>query len=1072
MKRTLRCTAKQQAGFTLVELVVVMAVTVILLVSVGFGAATWLPRFALMRQNETARVLFSNMERQLTVCRQTGTLSQWRQALDASQDKTLTLATPEQMLQPIWAADGKACTLESLWPYGRRGRLLSITLTPYDYAAYQAGNLGEAKRTIYDWMLSGLSDPSLLNAAVCVEFSPEAGQVYSVFYCDSADCFTYDASEALPSLRDRSAKARSKYRIGYYGVSCLSVQPEGSAHAVFISNVSLHNDNRLELSFALQGVDAAPLKTAYSIAVCGAKTRQELFCISLNERMTELSAAAIAQKIECSVTVQGDEVGRYSFLAWAEENGRIHLVLDAADLAATSIRLQNHSLATTLSFHRFDALMHGEEEIYCLVSAETPEGQQAVSVKSNDAMVFFAQGSQPGENYNISNGRHLYNLRYLTDVLSENVQTCTLTQSIDWAAFQREGNLYEATLPTDIVQVRSFPSMRCLPENMTLSGNGMTLSNLRIRAEDNISAQKPNLSIFGSDEESSGRAGLVLQNNGMIENLILADCDVRGTDQTGAFCAVSSGQLQNLTLTGESTITGQSMVGGICGENREYGQVIDCAVGVRNMPISVQAAGEGTRLGGVAGGNAGSISGWETYLYVFAELTAEVNCIAGGIVGQQSGTVSYTCFDGRIQGDQAAILGGICGENDGSIQDCSLGEVSLHADQGVLGGVIGTNRGELGDFDGSAATLTAALENGSVGGCIGMWESGSVQSLKSGWGWNLSATGTDGICGGIIGTISCEDALCMLYDCTNYAVVQGNQSGGIIGLWRTENAGLLVQSCRNDGKILGVKVAGILAQADGGSVSVSNCVNTGNLSECGGGMVHTAQDAALTIAACTNIGFDKNGDTHISGMVTQAENVTLYGCFSLAPVDLPFIESAGAKIRNCFCLPLNEGSCQKDAALTVASLQDGYAFWNFEQKPIGISGFSVDPLSWLNAQARTDESENHLRAQLYERLRDYLLPLKELPASLPEPEHLQLTKRANWWQVDWEAVPNAWYYEVEIVDYDTENHVLQTRSYRAYFHQILLPQTDAASVQIRVRAYSMQALDISVTSAWAVASMP
>ena len=113
-----------------------------------------------------------------------------------------------------------------------------------------------------------------------------------------------------------------------------------------------------------------------------------------------------------------------------------------------------------------------------------------------------------------------------------------------------------------------------------------------------------------------------------------------------------------------------------------------------------------------------------------------------------------------------------------------------------------------------------------------------------------------------------------------------------------------------------------------------------------------------------------------------------------------------------------------------------------------------------------------MRAQLYERLQDYLLPLDELPASLSEPEHLQLTKRANWWQADWEAVPNAWYYEVEIVDYDTENHVLQTKSYRAYFHQILLPRTDAASVQIRVRAYSMQALDISVTSAWAVASAP
>lgn len=241
-----KCVLSGRKGFTLVELIVVIAITLVLTASVGFAASGLIHRLSLTRSNEYARSLYSAAQNRLSARAVMGTLDEFCQTFTQGSylpgDGVVCLATAEKLEYPITDSQGQPLTLSAVWPGAEnaapgnpaqyRGTIVGVLLTEADYLAYQSGaELCPQKQAVYDLLTEAMVDTELLRASLCVELSPEAGQIYSVFYCDGAAGFSYapEDSGGLLSLCNRERETLEARGIGYYGGKTLSAAPGGGA---------------------------------------------------------------------------------------------------------------------------------------------------------------------------------------------------------------------------------------------------------------------------------------------------------------------------------------------------------------------------------------------------------------------------------------------------------------------------------------------------------------------------------------------------------------------------------------------------------------------------------------------------------------------------------------------------------------------------------------------------------------------------------------------------------------------------------------------------------------------------
>ncbi len=173
-----------------------------------------------------------------------------------------------------------------------------------------------------------------------------------------------------------------------------------------------------------------------------------------------------------------------------------------------------------------------------------------------------------------------------------------------------------------------------------------------------------------------GLFGLIAE-GGRVENLVLNNASVSGTDSVGLLAAQNNGVIENVTLTG-GALTGSGFAGGLAGINN------------------------------------GTISG------VTAEgLTVTGNNSVGGLIGQNSGTLTAaSTVGGSVSG--SSTVGGLVGANYGAVTDSENGaDVIGTAGTAVsmVGGVAGSNSGILADVLNTGAVT---VENGTlVGGIAG-----------------------------------------------------------------------------------------------------------------------------------------------------------------------------------------------------------------------------------------------------------------------------------------------------------------------------------------------------------------
>lgn len=662
MRSTQKRRCRSNRGFTLVEMIVTMMLLSILLTISVMGLMAWQDWSDFNQANEYAETMFLAAQNQLSEYNANGTLEDF-----AKQTKNFSPA--EVKLDSIYYEEGQAYSDDSVWVTVNKGTLVSVRANKGDYSLYAAGKntTSPTAPIVYQLLQGYLYDTSILNDAICVEFSLEDGQVFSVLYSaksngDEVEIFEYDndndSLRGSVNIATRYDSYRKDRMIGYYGVDTLSTALKGTKEKPSIDEVKLNNEDTLNLSFKVSKPANAAQKMNYDITVYDVDSD---FCTS--ENMADgvpvmkftLNGAKIKnyanrQAQNCAITRyvkdetgtwSAQELGEFPVLAWSDTDGTIRVVLDAADFQATSASYEmnlsilrdtskaskvanaNFKFKSTYTFHRFGL---DANKIKCSIKGYGAAYDTTTERQSNQSYVYFAEENNNTDaakkvvnyNYSIANARHLYNMRYVTDITANTEKSVDelrlssahyeqdtkktlachfqLAEDIDWTKFVASGAFYN-TNGNDIninlndeteSLAESFISMKQLRAEDSLDGKNTdgksyTIKGLTMSQAGNALCRLYTDMDTGKADDEKKPVGLFATNYGTIGNLKLDDVQITSPgDYVGSFAGITvygkdltgetAGILENLEVVNDdvdaetaSFVKGKSYVGGITG---------------------------------------------------------------------------------------------------------------------------------------------------------------------------------------------------------------------------------------------------------------------------------------------------------------------------------------------------------------------------------------------------------------------------------------------------------------------------------------------------------------------------
>lgn len=695
MRSTQKRRCRSNRGFTLVEMIVTMMLLSILLTISVMGLMAWQDWSDFNQANEYAETMFLTAQNQLSEYNANGTLEDF-----AKQTKNFSPA--EVKLDSIYYEEGQAYSDDSVWVTVNKGTLVSVRANKGDYSLYAAGKdtTSLTAPIVYQLLQGYLYDTSILNDAICVEFSLEDGQVFSVLYSaksngDEVEIFEYDndndSLRGSVNIATRYDSYRKDRMIGYYGVDTLSTALKGTKEKPSIDEVKLNNEDTLNLSFKVSKPANAAQKMNYDITVYDVDSD---FCTS--ENMADgvpvmkftLNGAKIKnyanrQAQNCAITRyvkdetgtwSAQELGEFPVLAWSDTDGTIRVVLDAADFQATSASYEmnlsilrdtskaskvanaNFKFKSTYTFHRFGL---DANKIKCSIKGYGAAYDTTTERQSNQSYVYFAEENNNTDaakkvvnyNYSIANARHLYNMRYVTDITANTeksvdelrlssahyeqdknkVLTChfQLSEDINWAGFVESGAFYNTNgngiqLNDETADLAEcFISMKQLrPEDSldgkNTDGKSYTIKGLTMSQAGNALCRLYTDMDTGKADDEKKPVGLFATNYGTIGNLKLDDVQITSPgDYVGSFAGITvygkdltgetAGILENLEVVNDdvdaetaSFVKGKSYVGGITGTLIADSDSVVSAVTWKELSNAANVTGL-SHVGGVVG---------------------------------------------------------------------------------------------------------------------------------------------------------------------------------------------------------------------------------------------------------------------------------------------------------------------------------------------------------------------------------------------------------------------------------------------------------------------------------------
>ena len=570
---------RRSSGFTMVELMVVLAIMAILAALVGGGLIAY-TRLARFEKNEAnARTLFQTAQIALTRRDTAGELDDFRQKV---------------------LLNGQA---------GAHFDPAALTLTGEENEEIRKQKADELNKNIYALYCDKVTDDdsdnellrallgdyiyddSLLNAAVCVEIDAASGQVYSVFYDTNADKLRFGKTDGATDIYNRSYDhRRHDSLVGYYSAEDRVNVVELQQTKLKVKNPRLSNTETLTLSWG--GDVTRDTQVQYVATGYSKDGTKKLFEIEV-----ELPAVKTNEPVPLKTTIYSYNGGNKTekektlYYPLSYNKGNFVLTLDAMASADLLRSCENDSGETANSISVTDSSLYsitrlmsgGPQDFYVTLQAKARDGYSGSYTPSTPADTnvensLFAKEATATEG-NLTYFRHLYNLRWADNWVSGQTAAYTLAAQslgatgLNWTGGSvtvycpAQGKNFppEAKVPSAEEAV-AWPTILTLPKNVTLDGGNITIMNLQLRGSSVSQTGRQ-----GKKELLDRYIGLVGENNGTIQNMTLRDADVQVnveivTRAKGTLPLTGTTALQPLD-TKDSAYRDIRAVGALCGVN-------------------------------------------------------------------------------------------------------------------------------------------------------------------------------------------------------------------------------------------------------------------------------------------------------------------------------------------------------------------------------------------------------------------------------------------------------------------------------------------------------------------------
>lgn len=593
----------KKKGFTLVELMVVLAITAVLAALVGGGLIAY-TRLARFEKNEAnARTLFQTAQISLTRMETAGELDAFRRQVmeeGSTGDHFQNDAT-------VTDADGKPLVSRTKTELNQ-----NVAALYYDRTGAAAGNHNAlVERLLGDYIY----DASLLNASICVEIDVQSGQVYSVFYDTKSDKLRFNQDGAT-NIYDRSYDhRRNDSLVGYYSAEDRVNVVQLVQTKLKVKNPRLTNGETLTLSWSgnssLGDLDTSYTATAYDAKDTG-KTKP-LFTITI-KRDTAGAADDNKQVItKMPVTIyKYNDAGNQTktekelYFPLSYNKGSFVLTLDAMADAALLRACENDADVAATSLYSITRLLNDPKDIYIAMRAEPRENYSDTYTASkeettNEENTLLAKGGT-ADKADLKYFRHLYNLRWSADWDITDEGTYTLTPQagnstgLNWTGggvtvYCAAGEQYPAAKVPSLNDPVVWPTIPGLDGKIVLTSKTTGLAN-------NKTTRVPilNLQLSSKSVAKTGRAkqdvladhyvGLIGENKGDISYITLRDPDIQVNVKTETLAADALPNENQLKLTATKFVTALEeddenwrdvrAVGALCGVNT--GTLENCAL--------------------------------------------------------------------------------------------------------------------------------------------------------------------------------------------------------------------------------------------------------------------------------------------------------------------------------------------------------------------------------------------------------------------------------------------------------------------------------------------------------------
>lgn len=590
-------------GFTLVELMVVLAITAILAALVGGGLIAY-TRLARFEKNEAnARTLFQTAQISLTRMETAGELDAFRRQVMEEGD------TGDHFQNDVTVTDADGNTLVSRTKTELNQNVAALY---YDRTGAATGNHNAlVERLLGDYIY----DASLLNASICVEIDVQSGQVYSVFYDTKSDKLRFNQDGAT-NIYDRSYDhRRNDTLVGYYSAEDRVNVVQLVQTKLKVKNPRLTNGETLTLSWSgnssLGDLDTSYTATAYDAKDTG-KTKP-LFAITI-KRDTAGAADDNKQVItEMPVVIyQYDDEGQQTgteekklYFPLSYNKGSFVLTLDAMADAALLRACENSADVAATSLYSITRLLNDPQDIYIAMRAEPRENYSDTYTASkeettNEENTLLAKGGT-AVTADLKYFRHLYNLRWSADWDITNKGIYTLTpQASNSTGLNWTGGGVTVYCAADAWPAAKVPSLNdpvawpTIPElgekiELTSKKTGLTTQTTRVPIL-NLQLSSKSVAKTGKaekDELAAHYVGLIGENRGKISYITLRDPDIQVNVKTETVAAGALPEANQLRLTATKFITALEdtddenwrdvrAVGALCGVNT--GTLENCAL--------------------------------------------------------------------------------------------------------------------------------------------------------------------------------------------------------------------------------------------------------------------------------------------------------------------------------------------------------------------------------------------------------------------------------------------------------------------------------------------------------------